>query len=1010
MTSGWLNGVVCPSSSNCGGGNIPTIVVSAADATLSNHNFTTGGNLYGILRGIEEEYGVPLLSNSASTGNGDLEPAFGPTTVGSISGTVTDSVTDADLGGATVAYVGPGGSTGSTVTAGNGTYTLSNLTPGSYTLTTSDTGYATNTGSPVSVMAGANTPNPIALTPNPGSLSGTVTDSITNADLNGVNISYTGPGGSTGSTMTSSNGQYSFSSLAEGSYSVTASIPNYTSQTNPVSVMPGTGATLTFSLAPNPGSMSGVVTDSGTGNPIVGATVSYTGPGGSTGTTKTVTDGTYSFSSLTEGSYSATASMTGYTSVTSPTSVTPGANTSNPIALTPNPGSLSGAVSDSITNADLNGVNISYTGPGGSTGSTMTSSMGTYSFSSLAEGSYSVTASIPNYTSQTNPVSVTPGTGATLSFALAPNPGSISGAVTDSVSGDPIVGATVSYTGPGGSSGSINTGTGDTYSFSSLTEGSYSVTASADTYSPQTATVGVAPGATTTQPFELVLASSVGSISGTVTDSVTDADLGGATVAYVGPGGSTGSTVTAGNGTYTLSNLTPGSYTLTTSDTGYATNTGSPVSVMAGANTPNPIALTPNPGSLSGTVTDSITNADLNGVNISYTGPGGSTGSTMTSSNGQYSFSSLAEGSYSVTASIPNYTSQTNPVSVMPGTGATLTFSLAPNPGSMSGVVTDSGTGNPIVGATVSYTGPGGSTGTTKTVTDGTYSFSSLTEGSYSATASMTGYTSVTSPTSVTPGGGSTLSFQLVSNAKSLTVVETFGTANATGGSQLVAATPNPTGSGDLLAVAIKSRVTSSSPTIDVAGISDNSSGLNTWVRATGVQSGQADEEIWYVPDSTSITSVTVTMSGTGTTAALAMTIMDISGASSTGPLDRSTAIGDSAGSGSTSPSVGPTATTTDPNEIVVGDIGWNGTPTLSGQAFAPSTSPTNLPGQASTDKGLVTSEQASWEVVGTTGTWAFSGCSHQPPRGLRSSPPSTDRMARDFARPFAHPLDMIRR
>jgi phospholipase C len=75
--SGWVNGVACPSSSNCGGGHVPTIIVSATNKALSNHSFTTGGNLYGILRGIEEKYGVGLLASTAKAGNGDLFGALG---------------------------------------------------------------------------------------------------------------------------------------------------------------------------------------------------------------------------------------------------------------------------------------------------------------------------------------------------------------------------------------------------------------------------------------------------------------------------------------------------------------------------------------------------------------------------------------------------------------------------------------------------------------------------------------------------------------------------------------------------------------------------------------------------------------------------------------------------------------------------------------------------------------------------------------------------------------------
>jgi phosphatidylinositol-3-phosphatase len=61
--SGWNTG---------SGGHIPTIVISA---TFSGA-FSSGGNLYGTLRAIEEAYGVGLLGKSSSLANGDLKPAL----------------------------------------------------------------------------------------------------------------------------------------------------------------------------------------------------------------------------------------------------------------------------------------------------------------------------------------------------------------------------------------------------------------------------------------------------------------------------------------------------------------------------------------------------------------------------------------------------------------------------------------------------------------------------------------------------------------------------------------------------------------------------------------------------------------------------------------------------------------------------------------------------------------------------------------------------------------------
>jgi hypothetical protein len=130
---------------------------------------------------------------------------------------------------------------------------------------------------------------------------------------------------------------------------------------------------------------------------------------------------------------------------------------------------------------------------------------------------------------------------------------------------------------------------------------------------------------------------------------------------------------------------------------------------------------------------------------------------------------------------------------------------------------------------------------------------------------------------------------------------------------------------------------------------------------------GQADEEIWYVPNAGSITSVTVTMSGA---TSMAMTIADVTGASATSPLDQ---VATSSGT-STMPATGPTPITTQATEIVIGDIGWANTATLSGLAFNPQTTITSLLNQSSSVTNEKTSEQMAWQVVTTTHTQSLSG------------------------------------
>ena len=58
---------------NTNGGQIATLVISST----AHGAFTSPGNNYGILRAIEEKYGLPLLANAANSANGDLSGAFG---------------------------------------------------------------------------------------------------------------------------------------------------------------------------------------------------------------------------------------------------------------------------------------------------------------------------------------------------------------------------------------------------------------------------------------------------------------------------------------------------------------------------------------------------------------------------------------------------------------------------------------------------------------------------------------------------------------------------------------------------------------------------------------------------------------------------------------------------------------------------------------------------------------------------------------------------------------------
>ena len=122
--------------------------------------------------------------------------------------------------------------------------------------------------------------------------------------------------------------------------------------------------------------------------------------------------------------------------------------------------------------------------------------------------------------------------------------------------------------------------------------------------------------------------------------------------------------------------------------------------------------------------------------------------SATTNGNGNYTISNVPHGSYTVSASKAGY-SGGSPVSVtVSSSPATANFTLTPQPGSISGSVN--------VSANITMTGPtsGNTSGTS-------FNFTNLPAGTYSLTASASGYQTQTQSVNLSPGQAASLSFNL---------------------------------------------------------------------------------------------------------------------------------------------------------------------------------------------------------------------------------------------------------
>jgi Domain of unknown function (DUF1929)/Carboxypeptidase regulatory-like domain/Glyoxal oxidase N-terminus len=316
-----------------------------------------------------------------------------------------------------------------------------------------------------------------------------------------------------------------------------------------------------------PGSFSGTVTDT-TGAAIAGATVSFSG-----GSTTTSSTGTYSFGSVTPGTYNVTASKSGFANQTGSVTVASGQNATLNFQLTAQaPGSFGGTVT-STTGAAIAGATVSFSG-----GSTTTSSTGSYSFASVAPGTYNVTAAKTGFASKTSSVTVASSQNATLNFQLAASSGTgtITGKVTNASTGGAVSGATVGYSG-----GSTTTSSTGTYTLASVAAGTYTVSASHTGYLTRSISVTVTGGQTTTANIAIATA---GKIAGTIKSS-SGAVRSGVTVKI--SGGSVPTTVTlttSSTGTYATGWIPVGSYTITASKTGLTTQSKG-ATVNSGATT-----------------------------------------------------------------------------------------------------------------------------------------------------------------------------------------------------------------------------------------------------------------------------------------------------------------------------------------------------------------------------------------------------------------------------------------
>jgi uncharacterized protein (TIGR03437 family) len=395
----------------------------------------------------------------------------------------------------------------------------------------------------------------------------------------------------------------------------------------------GANQTVNFTAAAQTWTISGTITPTAGGN---GATVTLSGAASATTTANS--SGSYTFSGLANGAYTVTPTNAGYsfTPVNSAVTIN-GANQTVNFSAAAQTWTISGTITPT---AGGNGATVTLTGA--ASASTTANSSGSYTFSGLANGAYTVTPSKSGYSfTPVNSAVTINGANQTVNFTAAAQTWTISGTITPTAGGN---GATVTLSGAASASTTANSS--GSYTFSGLANGAYTVTPSKSGYSltPVNSAVTI-NGANQTVNFTAA-AAQTWTISGTITPT---AGGNGATVTLSGAASAT--TTANSSGSYTFTGLANGAYTVTPSKSSYSFTPVNSAMTINGANQTVNFTAAAQTWTISGTIAPT---AGGSGATVTLSGAASAT--TTANSSGSYTFTGMANGSYTLTPSHTGYT------------------------------------------------------------------------------------------------------------------------------------------------------------------------------------------------------------------------------------------------------------------------------------------------------------------------------------------------------------------
>ncbi len=456
--------------------------------------------------------------------------------------------------------------------------------------------------------------------------------------------------------------------------------------------------------APEPGAIIGHVaglTPGGHSTPLAGAMVRLFNNSGLVHETHTNNDGDYVMEDVPPGHYGMRAMAEGYRPGEANVVVEPNQTTEQNFLLEPRP--ELGAVAGYVRGASANGTQIPLAGAlvrlfamGGMTHQTHTNHDGFYEIGDVPPGEYGIRARAEGYLPGEATVLIEPGQVAEQDFLLEPQPmpehGTVAGHVFGPASGGvhvPLEDATVRLFAMGGVLREVQTNHQGFYEMLEVPVGEHGMSAVAQGYAPQQATVVVEAGQLTEQDF--VLEPLGGGGDGTIIGHVYEATpagpgqpLVGAVVRLTGGGMIVRQVETNQHGEYIMEDVPPGEYGMSASAPGYAPQQA-PVVVHSGETVVRNFLLepqSPNGGMVAGHVRGITPNGPvpLGGAVVRLFANNMMIRTVHTNNQGEYVMEDVPPGPYIVWASHSDYQPAQENIVVEAGQTTEQNFLLEPTP------------------------------------------------------------------------------------------------------------------------------------------------------------------------------------------------------------------------------------------------------------------------------------------------------------------------------------------